>query len=172
MWCLLNFGSSIVVVVFCIYLPTEDVASENVNVRFCLEVTDGGSRMCQIQDMFLFVSNINHPFLAKPWRMKMLVSDCLPQLRLTTFQSWQKCSQLLLHMHTMGSSIGDEIQLEPFPKFCQIIGKKLNDSEVVRHLGVSMYMKPGIDRLGNRGQSNCFFCVVFFVNSNTASRMI
>lgn len=54
--CLLKFGSSIVSLLssFVYNLPTEDVnvASVNVNVRFCLEVTDGGSRMCQIQDMF------------------------------------------------------------------------------------------------------------------------
>jgi len=68
------------------------------------------------------------------------------------------------HLHdNLRVLLPDDIQLESFPKFCQLIGKELNDSEVVRQLGVSMYMKPGIDRLGNRGQSNkvCFFCVVF-----------
>lgn len=67
------------------------------------------------------------------------------------------------HLHdNLRGLLPDEIQLEPFPKFCQIIGKKLNDSEVVRHLGVSMYMKPGIDRLGNRGQSYILFLCCFF----------
>lgn len=52
--------------------------------------------------------------------------------------------------------LGEEVQLEPLKKFSQAIWKKLNEDEVVRHLGASMYMKPsdGYDRRGNKCQTN------------------